>query len=96
MKKTMSSKEANWYNELLTIIQKSAKNKNSLESLFEDLFTPAERLHLAKRWQVVKQLNDDIPQREVSANLKVGLTTVTRGARELADTNGAFYKILNK
>lgn len=90
-----AKQEQAYYTELIELIRTNAKDTKTLKALLEDLLTPAERLHIAKRWQVVKQLHQGVSHREVSANLGVGISTVTRGTRELADATGSFHKLLN-
>ena len=61
-----------------------------------DLLSPREYSDIAKRLQIVKQLESGIPQREVAENLEVGIATVTRGSHELKDDKGGFRKVLDK
>lgn len=80
--------------ELLDVLQKSAKNKSFLDEFLQDILTPKEYEVLAIRWQIVQLLAEGLTQREITERLKTGIATVTRGSRELRDTNGAFMKLL--
>ena len=84
-----------YIDELLEILQKSAKDKAFFDAFLQDLLTPGEYEALALRWQIVKMLADGMTQREITQKLKIGISTVTRGSRELYDKTGAFMKLLN-
>lgn len=81
--------------ELLHLILK-IKKRDFLDRFLQDLLTPKEYEETVKRWQIVKQLIKKIPQRTISKNLGVSITTVTRGARVLRDKKSAFRQILKK
>lgn len=81
--------------EILEVFQ-SIKDSKSLDAFLQDILTPNEYEEVVKRWQVVKQLSDGIPQRQIAANLKISLSKITRGSRVLLNKKGAFSKILNK
>ena len=80
--------------EFLEVMYKSAKDKDFLDQFLQDMLTPGEYEALAVRWQIVKFLAEGLTQREISQRLKIGISTVTRGARELYDKDGAFMKLL--
>jgi TrpR family trp operon transcriptional repressor len=82
--------------ELEGLLKKTAKNKVLLRELLSDLLSPAEYKDLAVRWQIVKQLQKGLPQRDIAKNLKVSISTVTRGSREMMNKNGGFVKVLKK
>lgn len=72
------------------------KDRASLNKLLRDLLTPKEYNEIIKRWQIIKQLRRGISQRQISNNLKVSITTVTRGSRVWSDRKSAFRRILKK
>lgn len=80
--------------ELRRLIREIAKEPSMLESFLTDLFTPVEYDEIARRWQIVKQLNKKTPQRKIAKDLRVGIATITRGARELLDKEGGFMQAL--
>ncbi len=82
--------------ELIDVLIKSAKNRENFKALVEDLLTPAEYSEIVTRLQIVKRLAKGEPQRAIARDLKIGIATVTRGSRELANPNGGFAKIVNK
>lgn len=93
----ISKKEAIKYTtellEVLTLIQKDTK---LTEAFITDIFTPQEYSEIAIRWQIVKALAKGESQRSIAERLKVGLSTVTRGSRELLDKEGGFYRVIKK
>jgi Trp operon repressor len=80
--------------ELIKILQLAAKDKNLLDEFLQDLLTPHEFKEVAIRWQIVKQLSKKIPHRMISKNLKIGISTITRGSRELQNPKGGFQTII--
>src|SRR3989344_1645211 len=92
MRKGMIPKKYRY--ELLDALRKTAENREFLDDFLCDLLTPQEYETLAIRLQIVKLLADGLTQREIVDKLKIGIATVSRGARELQDMNGAFMKLL--
>lgn len=82
--------------ELETIFAKIGKNSNLLHEFLYDILSPVEYKDLAVRWQIVKQLKQGIPQRDIAKNLKVSVSTVTRGSRELMNKKGGFAEVYRK
>jgi len=70
------------------------KNPRLMAEFLDDLLTPEEYENIATRWQLVKMLAKEKPQREISKKLKVAIATITRGSRELKNPSGGFKKIL--
>ncbi len=79
--------------ELCTTILKS-KDTAMLQDFFDCLFTPAERLDIAKRWLLVQEIEKGTPQREIAKMFKMSLCKITRGSRELKKENSAFVQML--
>lgn len=73
-----------------------SKNPKLLHEFLVDLLSPAEYKELAVRIQIIIMLNNKIPQRAISKALSVGVSTITRGARELNNTKGGFAQVINK
>jgi Trp operon repressor len=91
----VDKKESDKYiDELVDILQKVSGDKELLRAFLEDILSPAEYKELGVRWQIVRQLAAGHSQRDVAENLRAGIATVTRGARELADENGGFQQVL--
>ena len=78
--------------ELLDAIKtESERGSHDLQVFLEGILTPSELEQMVKRLQIVKQLKKGRPQRDIAADLEVGIATVTRGAREIA--NGKFENV---
>lgn len=60
--------------------------------LLNDLLTPREIEVLAERWDILRLLSQGHSQRDVSAELGVSITTVSRGSRQLKYGTGAFQR----
>lgn len=84
-----------WRKELTTLVA-AAKGAKEIEALLKTLLTPAEHAEFAKRWQIVKQLIQGVPQREIRRALSASVVTVTRGSRELKYGNGVFQKFYRR
>lgn len=80
--------------ELVSVLQKVSGDKELLKAFLQDILSPAEYQELGVRWQIVKQLSQGKSHRDVAKNLHVGVATVTRGSRALADSKGGFRKVL--
>ncbi len=82
--------------ELVEILSKINGDKNFMVEFLLDLLTPAEFEALALRWQIVKKLSAGETQRAVAGDLGLGISTVTRGSRELRNKHGGFALMLQK
>ncbi len=71
-------------------------NSRTMNKFFSEIFTEAERKDFALRWQLMKLLNKNMPQREIASGLKISLCKITRGAKILKNSRSVSYKILNK
>ena len=56
---------------------------DQMKSFLEEILTPAERDDLALRWQLMKMLQDGVPQRHIASELGISLCKITRGAKIL-------------
>lgn len=65
-----------------------------LDEFMEDILTPGEFEEIVSRWQIIKQLAQGVPQREIATKLGVSIAKITRGSRELRNKNGGFWKVL--
>lgn len=79
-----------WRN-YMNLIEKS----NNLNDIFKLLLTEEERNDLAKRTLIFEALlKDEKTQREISKQLKVSISKITRGSNELKTTNETLKKFL--
>lgn len=72
----------------------SIKHPKLMDGFMEDILTPAEFGEIVTRWQIIKQLSKEVPQRKIAKNLGVSIAKITRGSRELRDKKGGFWKVL--
>lgn len=63
--------------QLINIFIKSQNNKH-LASLFNELFTPTEKIMFSKRIAIVLMLKNSVPQHRIVTILKVSPTTVAK------------------
>ncbi len=94
--KHISKKIPEYKQELVEIFSKIQGDKNLMKEFLMDVLTPAEFEALALRWQIVKKLNNGETHRSVAGDLGLGISTVTRGSRELRNKNGGFNLMLKK
>ncbi len=62
----------------------SAQDKHLLEDFLLGITTPTERKELVRRLEIIRRLLKGDPHHQIAGDLKVGVATVTRGSRELA------------
>lgn len=82
--------------ELLKAFMTASKDKALLEAFLEDLLTQKELQESSVRWEIIRRLQRGDVHKNIAKELKVGIATVTRGAKELKDKNGGFTKVLKK
>ena len=69
----------------------SITSVEEMENLLLGLLTPKEREELPTRIQIIRMLRKGIPQHDIAQKLGVGVSTVTRGAKEIQQ--GTFKSI---
>ena len=76
---------------------KSIKNQEEFNNFLMDLCTPNEIKDLNDRFTVAQLLNEGkLSQRDIAAEVKCSITTVTRVARFLKQENyGGYRSVLN-
>lgn len=94
--KHLSKKIPEYKKELIEIFSKIHGDKNLMAEFLIDMLTPSEFEALALRWQIVKKLNKGETHRVIAGDLGLGISTVTRGSRELRNKNGGFNLMLKK
>lgn len=86
----------NQYKRELLAIMRGVKDEQQLNDFLVDILSPKEYEEIVKRWQIVKQLNNGVSQRQIAKNLKISLSKITRGSRMLLNKNGGFNQLLKK
>ena len=94
--KHISKKIPKYKQELVEVFSKILGDKKLMAEFLTDILTPAEFEALALRWQVIKKLNKGETHRSIAGDLGLGVSTVTRGSRELRNKNGGFHLMLKK
>jgi TrpR family trp operon transcriptional repressor len=69
-------------------------DEKCIADFFNCLFTPAERVDMAKRWLLVGEIIAGTSQREIARKLGLSLCKITRGSREVKKPDSAFKKML--
>ena len=80
--------------ELLDVIL-SVKNREELESFFEELLTPAEISDLSLRWKLLKDLHSGKTQRKIAEKYGISLCKITRGSKVLKKDDSIALKMLD-
>ncbi len=68
----------------------------AIGKLLRVLLTPAELEDLASRWEILKRLHRGQTQRQIAAELHLGLCKITRGSRELKKEGSLVKEILSR
>ncbi|MCQ2574113.1 MAG: trp operon repressor [Treponema sp.] len=84
-------------NNLKEICHLIAKNSDEdfLYNFFDCLFTQNEMTDFAKRWQLVKELDSGVTQREIAKKYNMSLCKITRGSKMLKSNDSAFRILLD-
>lgn len=81
---------SDWLNELSQILV-DIKNREEMTLFLKGLLTESELEEIATRIQIVKKLKAGISQHTIAREMGVGVSTVTRGSKELQ--KGRFIQI---
>ena len=82
--------------EILSVLMHMAKDKELLRRFLRDILTSQEYEDLAIRWQLVKELEEGTPQRDIVEHLGVSLSRINRGSRALQESKGGFAEALRR
>ena len=74
----------------------ATRDKELLEDLLVGITTPKEREEFVTRIEIVRLLLQGVPQRTVAEKLGVGIATVTRASKELAQDRFKVLRIENE
>ena len=94
--KHMGNKILEYKKELVETFAKIFGDRKLMTEFLTDILTPTEFEALALRWQIVKKLKKGETHRSIAEDLGLGISTVTRGSRELRNKNGGFHLMLKK
>ena len=82
--------KSDWLNELSQILVE-IKNREELTLFLRGLLTEGELEEITRRVQIVKKLKAGISQHVIAKEMGVGVSTVTRGSKELQ--KGRFIQV---
>ena len=71
------------------------RQPDRMKSFLEEILTPSERSDLALRWQLMKMLQEGVPQRQIAAELRISLCKITRGAKILKNNQSLSKQYLS-
>ena len=80
--------------EIIDIFSRTT-DKREMRSLFEDVFTDADRTDIAKRWYIFKELYKGTPQRKIAKDMEVSLCKITRGSKTLKNDQSVIKRVLS-
>ena len=80
------------YSDFIDLVH-TTKDRQLLEDFLTSITTEKERKELVRRVEIVKRLLAGDAQAKIASDLKVGIATVTRGSKELAQGG---FKVLRK
>lgn len=90
----MKNNSEQYKKELIEVIFKIAKDKALLNDFIKDVLTPREFDNVGVRWQIVKRLEKGEHHQAIAEDLHLGVSTVTRGSREMRKKDGGFRRAL--
>ena len=91
----MAKIKVQYYQELYKVFSQ-LKTSAEAEKLLKDILTPQELVSIAERWQLIKMLAQDVPQREIKKALGISISKITRGSKELQFGHGGFRVMLKR
>ncbi len=70
------------------------KDPDTIEAFLTSILTDKEVSDISSRWELVKKLDEGMPQRAIASELGLSLCKITRGSKELHKNHSAFKKVL--
>lgn len=83
------------YKELAGVISELSSPED-IEKFFMEILTENERTDLSLRWDLLKKLHKNMPQRVIANELHISLCRITRGSRILKSGDSIIKKILDE
>ena len=90
----MKNNSKEYKKEVIGVLEPVGEKKGLMRDFIEDLLTPHEFENIAFRWQIVKRLAKGKTHEKIAEELRLGVSTVTRGSREMRNKEGGFHKVL--
>ncbi|MEK7569702.1 MAG: Trp family transcriptional regulator [Patescibacteria group bacterium] len=90
----MKSNSKEYKKEIVEVLSRVGDKRALMRDFIEDLLTPHEFENIGFRWQIVKRLAKGETHQSIAEDLRLGVSTVTRGSREMRNKEGGFHKVL--
>lgn len=84
----------NDFDDLIKIFSET-NDPNKMKKLFTEMFTDREQKDFVLRWDLLKDLYQGIPQREIASKHKISLCKITRGSKILKSEDSYVRKLLS-
>lgn len=82
------------YKDLIEVFSNTT-DPEDMAKLFEEMLTPSEQKAILLRWNLMKDLYQGLPQREIAASYGISLCKITRGSKILKQKDSYCRKILS-
>lgn len=82
------------YRDICTVLC-SICDPDQMQRFLAEVLTPSERRDLALRWELMRQLKQGVPQRQIAKELGISLCKITRGAKILKQDHSISKYYLN-
>jgi TrpR family trp operon transcriptional repressor len=79
----------------LTEVLAGISSPADIEKFFMEILTENERKDLSLRWDLLKKLHRNVPQRVIASELGISLCRITRGSRILKSGDSIIKSILD-
>ena len=90
----MKNNSKEYKKEVIGVLERAGERKGLMRDFVEDLLTPHEFENISFRWQIIKRLAKGEAHDKIAEELRLGISTVTRGSREMRNKEGGFHKVL--
>ena len=90
----MKNNSKEYKKEIVEVLSRVGEKKALMRDFIEDLLTPHEFENIGFRWQIIKRLAKGEAHDKIAEELRLGVSTVTRGSREMRNKQGGFHKVL--
>jgi TrpR family trp operon transcriptional repressor len=70
-------------------------DSSTMRRFFNEIFTAKEIADLSLRWELMQQLQQGYPQREIASRLGISLCKITRGAKIIKNSRSVSSGLLN-
>ncbi len=83
------------YRELVGVFA-GIKSPEEMDRFLHEILTPKELEDVWRRWQILNEISEGFPQREIAERHQMSLCKVTRGSKVLRKPQSICRKIINQ